>query len=200
DAALDSITALPHIRGRQPPALPEASALLAEESDGWVKLTADSTGADLPRWVLQNVARLTASARRAGDAVQGDHLVHLDCRVDNVLVDAQGRAWLVDWPWACIGAPWLDGLSLLLDARLRGGTLDTDRVLREHPLFTDVPTSSIDAVLSALAGSFFHKARLPAPPNLPTLRAFQRSEVIAAARWLRQRWSEAAKPGTNLRG
>ena len=37
-----------------------------------------------------------------------------------------------------------------------------------------------DAVLAALAGAFFDKSRRPSPPNMPTLRSFQRAEAEAA--------------------
>lgn len=54
----------------------------------------------------------------------------------------------------------------------------------------DLPrvSSELAAVLAGLAGTFFEKAARPAPPNMPTLRGFQRSEALAAARWLLARW------------
>jgi hypothetical protein len=82
----------------------------------------------------------------------------------------------------------VDGLTYLLDARLRGEQLDADALLREHPLFAGVPADSLDAVLAAITGSFFNKARQPAPPNMPALRDFQRREALAGAAWLRERW------------
>ena len=37
-------------------------------------------------------------------------------------------------------------------------------------------------------------ARLPAPENMPTLRAFQRSEALAGMEWLSERWAEGPRP------
>ena len=54
----------------------------------------------------------------AADTVGGDRLVHVDLRADNVLIDRDGRAVIVDWPWAAHGASWFDALTLLVDARV----------------------------------------------------------------------------------
>lgn len=40
-----------------------------------------------------------------------------------------------------------------------------------------------------VTGRYFDKDRLPAPPNMPTLRAFQYREAIAGMDWLRERWA-----------
>jgi len=188
-AVLDAIAALPVVRGRYLAGLPDASLELSADALGWSTLVADDATAALPAWVRDNLRRLECAAVRAGAAVEGDHLVHLDCRADNILVDDGGRAWIVDWPWAAVGAAWLDGLTFLLDTRLRGENVDCERVLREHELFADVRVDEIDAVLSAITGMFFDKARHPAPPNMPTIRAFQRREGLAGAEWLRERWA-----------
>jgi hypothetical protein len=166
--------------------LPSAAEEFAAEANGWAELVADQV--QLPEWVATSVDRLRAAADTVTKAVAGDHLVHLDCRADNVLLDRDGAAWIIDWPWAGIGAPWIDGISYLLDVRLRRERVDTEAVLARHPLFQGAPPASIDAVLAALAGGFLNKARRPAPPNMPTLRAFQLREALAAADWLRERW------------
>jgi hypothetical protein len=169
-------------------ALPRAAVEFREEAAGWAELRAAGAVGDLPDWVQRSLDRLQAAAETVTAAVDGETLVHLDCRADNVLLDPAGAAWIIDWPWACVGAGWVDGLTYLLDARLRGEQLDADALLREHPLFAGVPADSIDAVLAAITGSFFNKARQPAPPNMPALRDFQRREALAGAAWLRERW------------
>lgn len=64
---------------------------------------------------------------RAQTVTRGDALVHWDARSDNVLL-CDGDAVLVDWAWACRGAPWLDTLLLAGDLRIQGGP-DADAYL-----------------------------------------------------------------------
>lgn len=169
--------------------LPRASDELMIDAAGWSELQDDQVIGDLPEWVQDSFTRLRAAADDVAGAVQGEYLLHLDCRADNVLIDHAGKAWIIDWPWAGIGARWVDGLTYLLDARLRGEAVDAESLLQSHPLFDGVSAKSIDAVLAAITGGFFNKARRTAPPNMPTLRDFQRREAIAGALWLRERWS-----------
>ncbi|KQS10656.1 hypothetical protein ASG04_04000 [Curtobacterium sp. Leaf183] len=186
-AVLDALDTLPVATGALAD-LPRVSSELAEEFAAWDRMTTDGLPAVVPADVADVAPRFAAAARNAAAAVDGDHLVHLDCRADNLLVDREGVVWVVDWPWAGVGAHWLDALTYLLDAVVRGEDVDVDHHLATHPVFADLTPESIDAVLAGLAGTFFEKASRPAPPNMPTLRAFQRSEALAAARWLLVRW------------
>jgi hypothetical protein len=190
-AVLAAVESLPLARGAEMPALPEASDELADDFAGLSQLRAEGATNDLPSWVQQNLVSLEAFANHGSTAVLGDYLVHLDCRADNILIDDSGNAWIVDWPWAAIGAHWLDGLTYLLDARLRGERVDAEAILREHPLFAGVPRADIDAVLAGLMGLFFERSRLPAPQSMPTLRRFQLDQAMAAMAWLQERWDTA---------
>jgi len=184
EAVLDAFATLPVARGSiSVEGLPEAADELGGEAAGWDRLEADGALDALPDEVRRDLPELRAAAARAAEAAAGDHLLHLDGRADNVLVDAGGAAWLVDWPWAAVGARWIDGALYLLDVLVRGERVDVEAVLRSHPLLADVPADDVDAVLAAVAGSFFDKARRPAPEGMPTLRAFQHHEGVAAAGW-----------------
>src|SRR5690625_2319981 len=66
----------------------------------------------LDPWVGAHAHDLTALAARARAALAGGALVHLDARSDNLLITPSGSVRIVDWPWACIGAPWMDVLNL----------------------------------------------------------------------------------------
>ena len=187
-AVLAAVEALPLLRSPgDAPSLPEAHVELAEHFAGWARIRADGDAQFVPTWARENLAELEALAARGAEAVRGDHLVHLDLRDDNVLIDEAGTARIVDWPWAGIGARWFDALTYLLDTRLRGAPVDTDGILANHALFAEVSGADIDAVLAGLAGNFFDAARRPAPEGLPSLRAFQREEASAALSWLRDR-------------
>ncbi|MDT0158504.1 phosphotransferase [Microbacterium sp. ARD32] len=185
-AVLDAFATFPRLPEAARASLPSAVDEFAAEQDSWWRIEADAIA--LPDWAEGNRARLRAAGERVLDAVAGEHLQHYDGRADNVLMDADGRPWIIDWPWASIGARWMDGLFYLLDVRLRGEAIDVEDVLAQHPLFEGVAAADIDAVLAAVTGRFFVKAQLPAPPGLPTLRDFQYREGIAGMEWLRQRW------------
>ena len=196
-AVLAAVEALPSLRSAgEASGLPEAHLDLAEHFEGWARIRADGDAQLVPTWASDHLAELEKLAARGAEAVRGDHLVHLDLRDDNVLIDESGTARIVDWPWAGVGARWFDALTYLLDTRLRGVPVDTDGILVTHALFAGVSDADIDAVLAGLAGNFFDAARRPAPDGLPNLRAFQREEASAALSWLRDR--DAARGGRPL--
>ena len=120
--------------------------------------------------------------RVARESTGGDRLVHWDVRADNVLV-RDGQVVLLDWAWACRGAAWLDTLTLALELRIQGGP-DADELLGAWPLTRDVPPAQLAALVACLAGFWAERARRPAPPGLPTIRAWQQHCATAALTWL----------------
>lgn len=187
-AVLDALDTLPRATGTLA-TLPRMADELRGEFAAWERMLAAGLAGEVPDDVRAAAGRFAAAARGAHLLVDGDHLVHADCRADNLLVDADGLVWVVDWPWASVGAHWLDPLTYLLDTLVRGEHDDVDRRLATHPVFAGLDGSTVDAVLSALAGLFLEKAAQPAPPAMPTIREFQRSEGVAAARWVLRRWA-----------
>lgn len=121
-------------------------------------------------------------------AAAGDTLLHTDLRADNLLLTDGGGVVLVDWPWACTGAAFVD-LAMLLPSVGLGGGPPPQAVIDRHGLFADVDDDALGAVVVALAGFFVRQSLDPDPPGLPTLRAFQRAQAEVAlgwaARWLR---------------
>ena len=49
-------------------------------------------------------------------AAEGPTLVHADLRADNDLLTGD-RVVVVDWPWACLAAPWFDLVAMLPSVR-----------------------------------------------------------------------------------
>jgi hypothetical protein len=45
----------------------------------------------------------------------------------------------------------------------------------------------VTSVVAAVAGFMIRGSRLPAPPGLPTVRAFQRDQGVPALEWLKRR-------------
>jgi aminoglycoside phosphotransferase (APT) family kinase protein len=166
--------------------LPDLSSDVSPEFSGWERVRADPPQ-DADGWILDNLDLLARLAARGVQDLRGDSLVHTDLRADNILITPAKAAVLVDWPWACIGAGWLDPLTILINARLFDPSFEVEEILLTHPVFAGVAPESIDGVLSGFAAFFVDAARRPPPPGLPTLRTFQQQQGDAALGWLRQR-------------
>lgn len=167
-------------------ALPSLAAEVRGVFNGWMRLSDDPFDG-LDAWAVENYTMLEELSSKAAYAVAGGSLSHVDLRADNILVDGEGEAVIVDWPWAAHGAPWFDALTVLIDARVSDPSFDTESALQQHPVFASAGSDQVDAVLAGFAGYFIDSARNPPPPGIPTLRAFQRAEGEACLSWLRER-------------
>lgn len=189
DLVLDSL----HTLGRHPVPttlshLPRLHTELAGEFSGWDRVRADPPPS-LDPWTLDHLQQLQDLARAGLSCLEGRSLVHSDIRSDNILLTEDHGAYIIDWPWACIGVPWFDALSVLINVRLHDAEFDVDSRLRTHPVFAGVTEENIDGFLAGMSGYFIDSARQPAPPALPTLRGFQQEQGEATIAWLRERWS-----------
>jgi aminoglycoside phosphotransferase (APT) family kinase protein len=136
-------------------------------------------------WAAHNLERLAALEASWEEAARGPSLVHGDIRADNILLTAD-RVVFVDWPWASLGAEWLDLMLFLPSVAMQGGP-DPWVLFDDHPLGRTAPGEAADSVLAALAGFFIWGSCQPPPPGLPTLRSFQEGQGLAAVAWLRHR-------------
>ena len=75
------------------------------------------------------------------------------------------------------------------------GLYDADAPLEQlrEAWLPGVAVEDVDAVLAGLLGYFLDAARLPDPPGLPTVRAFQRAQGEVVLRWLKERWLDAPR-------
>lgn len=174
-----------------PVAAPPAAERLAGTFDCWAELAADRDAGtddlrDLDPWAAAHLDELVALESGWLRALAGDTLAHGDLRADNILLTPDGRVVFVDWPWACTSTPWFDLLCMLPSIVMQGGPAP-EGLFKAHPPARDVDPEAVDAALAALTGMFLVHARRPAPPGLPTLRAFQRAQGEAALSWLRTR-------------
>lgn len=112
--------------------------------------------------------------------------MNFDVRRDNLIVGPGGEVSVVDWPWACRGAAWIDALLFLPSLAMQGGPAPEEALARSATLGA-ADAYAVDAVLAAVAGYFTHHAMQPPPPALPTLRAFQAAQGEAARTWLGRR-------------
>ncbi|MCI4062177.1 phosphotransferase [Micromonospora sp. R77] len=143
----------------------------------------------LPAWVPARLPELVAlESRLPRYAATAPGLVHCDLRVDNVLVDAGGRAWICDWNWLCHGPAWFDLAGLLITAYASG--LDADAAFATHPAVAGAPLDALDVTLAALAGYYLTSAAAGASDASPHIRPHQRWSGEQALAWLaaRQGW------------
>ena len=157
---------------------------------GWRRLAAaarrgDDDLAGLDPWARRHLADLAALESEWEAAAEGATLNHGDLRADNLLLTAD-RVVVVDWPWASVGAPWFDLLALLPSVRMQGGP-PPETVFDRHSVAAGADPAAVTAVLAAVTGYFVGHSRMPDPPGLPTVRAFQAAQGRAALAWLRTR-------------
>ena len=138
----------------------------------------------LPDWAEDHLELLVELETGAVDAVRGDTLLHLDLRADNMLRTDAGVVF-VDWPHACLGAPWFDLVALLPSVGMQGGP--NPETVWQQAVGSSADPDRVNAALAAVAGFFLVGSVKPAPPNLPTLRTFQRLQGEVTLDWLRGR-------------
>lgn len=214
DAALTAYAEAAETLRRPPPALvdlrpPVLSDLARQHLTGWQELAAAPTGAGPPATagdravgaVRDRAGReLTAAAReiaqvrlpdlaeleaRLPEYAQHPGMIHGDLRLDNVLVDRSGAAWICDWTWVCFGPAWFDLASLLVTAYASG--LAADSMFAAHPAARDAPADGLDVALAALSGHWLTAAADGAGSASPHIRDHQRWSGEMALVWLAQR-------------
>ena len=172
-----------------PSPLPPTIAVRARDSDlinaAWWSRFRREPQPPLDPWAARHLDALIALESGVPTAVDGDTLQHFDIRADNLLLTPE-RVYVVDWPHAQIGAPWLDLLGMAPSVAMQGGP-EPEALLRDQPVLRGVNPEALDAFIALLAGYFTWSASQPPPPGLPTLRAFQDAQGIIARRWLAQR-------------
>lgn len=155
----------------------------AGDYNSWTKLAGEPGAADrLDPRARGLVDRLAGLERSWSAATAGDALLHGDLRSDNFLLTPDGFV-VVDWPFACIGAPWLDLLLSLPSVAMHGGG-DPQALWAGHPLSRGVDPDAVDTVLAAASGFFLRRSLEPAPPLLPTIREFQKAQGMITLDWL----------------
>lgn len=177
EALADSLTPSPLVD------VPSMVDSYAEPFAGWVRLH-DDPPTDLDPSLTAHLDELADLSNRGLAALAGSTLVHGDVRADNLLVRQDGSVAVVDWPWASIGAPWMDRLLLLVNVDLYGGH-DPESWIDHH--LRDVDPDDLTAVIAGLCGYFTDVARQPSELSLPTVRAFQADQARSTQQWLRRR-------------
>jgi aminoglycoside phosphotransferase (APT) family kinase protein len=150
----------------------------------WERL-AEERPARLDAWSVRHLDGLVDLEGEATSAVEGDTLLHLDVRADNLLLTPD-RVLVVDWPHARVGAPWVDMVFFAPSVAMQGGP-PPEELLSHHPHTRRADPEAVTAVIAAVAGFFIGESLRPAPPGLPTLRKFQAAQGEVARDWLASR-------------
>ncbi|WP_422773703.1 phosphotransferase family protein [Plantactinospora sp. WMMC1484] len=177
---------------REPPAelvavgVPRLADLARADLAWWAELaTGRETLSEMPAVAQHRLPELAALEALLPGYADRTSLIHGDLRVDNVLLDASGLAWLCDWTWLCYGPPWFDLAGLLVTAYASG--LDADGLFRAHPAARDAPADGLDAALAALSGYWLIRAAAGPSAGSPHMRAHQRWSGETALNWLAER-------------
>ncbi|MEV4483621.1 phosphotransferase family protein [Micromonospora coxensis] len=146
--------------------LPHLADLLRDDVLWWGEVAAGREPMPpVPEVARTRLPELVAlESRLPGYAAAAPGLAHGDLRVDNVLLDVDGRAWFCDWNWLCHGPGWFDLVGLLLTGY--AGGLPVDALFAAHPAAADAPPDALDVTLAALAGYYLTSAAA-IPPGVP---------------------------------
>lgn len=190
-ATLDAYARVAEALRDPPPALVELGlpglADLARSGLSWWQEIAAGREQPPPGLHLcpDRLAALAALEARLPTYADVPSLIHCDLRLDNVLLDRAGRAWMCDWTWLCHGPAWFDLAGLLVTAYASG--LDADRIFSAHPAAAGAPPDALEVSLAALSGHLLTGADTDPFTASRHLRQHQRWSGSMALRWLGER-------------
>ncbi len=146
---------------------------MARALKGWQKVAADPTGflrlglvsAD---WLASALPSLIAAEGQA--KLDGESLVHLDTRSDNICFYGD-RTLLIDWNWASKGNPKADVMFWLPSVHAEGGPAPWDITLSEPEL------------IAMVAGYYANQAHKPPHKQGPAVRQLQLRMLESALPW-----------------
>jgi hypothetical protein len=166
-------TALEALHCTRPPDDIPALEAVRESVVGWGRIVLDpdpmlATSLCSPAWLDEALPTLLRASERA--ELDGDNMLHLDVRSDNLCFVERGAVF-VDWNLARSGNGEFDTAFWLPSLKLEGGPEPW------HVLSDAGPLAAV------VAGFFASRAGLPSPLGAPTVRTFQRAQARVALTW-----------------
>ncbi|MFB8002960.1 phosphotransferase family protein [Nocardia sp. NPDC056000] len=165
--------------------VPTIAESFGEDLTGWRHFARDGVPSDLDGWSRRNVRALAELESTWVSTSVGNTLLHTDIRPDNMMLRADGTVLVVDWAWPCVGAAWVDVVTLV--PSMLGAGVDPGPLLATNPLTAHIDSAVVDAFVCALAGYWARNSRLPAPPRSPMLRTHQAEKARVTIAWLAER-------------
>lgn len=172
DRVLDALAELTDVLDPSP--WPDAPVIAVRSHDflsRWENVLADNLA--VPAWVdaeaFAELARVGISA-----LAEGKTLAHWDLRADNIIL-TDDRVVFIDWAHPGLAPRWAD--TVILQADMRGS-------VTLPPLPDDL---AITGFIAAIAGGLWWGSAQPAPPGIPTMRAWQRKHALIHLNWVRER-------------
>jgi aminoglycoside phosphotransferase (APT) family kinase protein len=164
-----------------PIAAPDLAEKFDEDFSGWRTLAAE-VPAGLDSWSRAHLDQLAELEGTWPQRLAGRTLLHADIRADNLLL-AGGRVMFIDWPYACIGAPFVDLVFFAPSVAMQGGPEPAELLVMTRT-GRAAGRADLAAAACAMAGYFTERSLQPAPLGIPTVRAFQAAQGKIARRWL----------------
>lgn len=168
------LTTLEAVAATRPP--PGLVRVIDDPPTGWDDVSRDPEpflrlGLCSDAWLEEALPALLEASDTS--LLEGEALLHFDVRSDNLCI-RDGRAFFVDWNWACIGNPAVDVAFWLPSLALEHGPAP-EEIERARP--------EVASLAPLVAGFFAARAGLPPPPGAPTVRGFQLAQLEVALRW-----------------
>jgi aminoglycoside phosphotransferase (APT) family kinase protein len=157
---------------------------LRRYGQGWNRLLEDRLPG-LDEWSIRHALGLATLEGGAPEAAHGNTLLHFDTRADNLLL-TDDRVYVVDWPHARLGQPWVDLVLFAPSVAMQGGPAP-EELLSHHAAARAADPNAVSAVIAAVAGFFTSQSLLPPAPGIPGIRQFQAAQGEIARRWLAER-------------
>jgi aminoglycoside phosphotransferase (APT) family kinase protein len=149
------------------------------------RLLAESDTVHPDPWVRRNLDRLVEAERAIPHATGGDTLLHLDLRGDNMLMARDGVV-IVDWPYARVGAAWIDPAFFAPSVAMEGGP-EPEALVERIDVLRSADPDALTAGIIGAAGFLTERGAREPVPGLPGLRAFQEAQGVVARRWVAER-------------
>ena len=117
-------------------------------------------------------------------ALTGDRLVHYDLHPGNLKVTVDGDIVVVDWGFACAGAPWIDA-AFLVPRLIEAGhsPAAAERLVSRLPAWQTAPAPAVTA-LAALWTMFREYKAIHGPMDA---RSFRKQAARAGRSWVEHR-------------
>jgi hypothetical protein len=162
--------------------VPAIGEKYARAFTGWRRLAESGRQDGLDTWSRARLDDLAAMEATWAEHTAGNTLLHTDVRADNILLTGDDVV-IVDWPHACRGAAFVDRVFFAPSVAMQGGPEPAD-LLELSAAGRGADQRKVAAIVCALGGYFTYQSLQPAPPGLPTVRAFQAAQGEVTRRWL----------------